>query len=168
MTPDPLPAGQAASGAFDPTGSRLITVALDGAITIRDADTFAPLRTLIGEAEVGNTWSGGIAAFTADGRHVLTAFDRVGRLWDLGTGRQVGGPFPNDPDVVSAAVQSTSGAWFVTGVGPHAFVWDVDTSHWLDLACRAAGRNLTRAEWEQFGPKDDAYRATCPQWPGAP
>lgn len=167
MTPDPLPPGEAAIGAFDADGSRLVTVSLEGVITIRDGRTLAPLRTLIGEAEVGNSWSGGVAAFTADGRYVLTAFDRVGRLWDIDSGRQVGGPFPNDPEFVSAAFQTTTGAWFVTGIGPHALIWDLDPRHWFETACRAAGRNLTRAEWDQFGPSDAPYRATCPQWPAA-
>lgn len=36
---------------------------------------------------------------------------------------------------------------------------------WADIACRAAGRNMTRSEWELFGPKDTAYRATCPEFP---
>jgi DNA-binding SARP family transcriptional activator len=35
---------------------------------------------------------------------------------------------------------------------------------WFDIACDAVGRNMTRAEWEQFGPRDTEYRATCPQY----
>ena len=32
------------------------------------------------------------------------------------------------------------------------------------LACRTAGRNLTRAEWQQYFPAEP-YRATCPNLP---
>ena len=43
--------------------------------------------------------------------------------------------------------------------------WNTDPSGWFDIACKAAGRNLTRTEWEQLGPTDAEYAATCPQWP---
>lgn len=43
--------------------------------------------------------------------------------------------------------------------------WNLDDDSWYDVACQAAGRNMTRAEWEQFGPRDAEYRATCPQYP---
>ena len=33
-------------------------------------------------------------------------------------------------------------------------IWDFDVDAWADIACRAAGRNMTRAEWDQFGPRD--------------
>ena len=28
-------------------------------------------------------------------------------------------------------------------------------------------RNPTLEEWDRFGPIDEPYRATCPQWPSA-
>jgi WD40 repeat protein len=42
--------------------------------------------------------------------------------------------------------------------------WAVTETSWHDLACRLAGRNLTRAEWDRYLP-DTNYRATCPEWP---
>ncbi len=38
------------------------------------------------------------------------------------------------------------------------------TSDWVDRAFRIAGRNLTRAEWDQFFPSRP-YETTCDQWP---
>jgi len=35
----------------------------------------------------------------------------------------------------------------------------------FDTACEAAGRNMTRAEWDLFGPRDTDYRATCARYP---
>jgi hypothetical protein len=32
------------------------------------------------------------------------------------------------------------------------------------MACHLAGRNLTRAEWNQYLP-GQPYQTTCPQWP---
>ena len=45
-----------------------------------------------------------------------------------------------------------------------AAVWDFDPHRWESTACRLAGRNLTRSEWDQYLP-GRTYRATCPQWP---
>ncbi len=39
------------------------------------------------------------------------------------------------------------------------------TDEWYDIACRTAGRNMTLAEWEEIGPRDAEYQATCPQFP---
>lgn len=44
-------------------------------------------------------------------------------------------------------------------------VWNLDMSEWPEIACRAAGSNLTRDEWAQWGPRDEDYRAICPQYP---
>ncbi|MDG2112371.1 MAG: hypothetical protein P8N02_07145 [Actinomycetota bacterium] len=53
----------------------------------------------------------------------------------------------------------------ITGIGDSFLLWNLDTSTWFDIACQAAGRNLTSEEWKQFGPRNEEYRATCPQWP---
>jgi hypothetical protein len=47
----------------------------------------------------------------------------------------------------------------------HVSVWNYDRTTWLDIACTLAGRNLTRAEWDELGPRTIEYRATCPQFP---
>ena len=46
-------------------------------------------------------------------------------------------------------------------------IWDLDVDSWGGLACLAAGRNLTRDEWDEVGPRDEGYHATCPQWPAS-
>ena len=62
-----------------------------------------------------------------------------------------------------------NGKWFVAGgdQSQQLRLWNAAPESWFDEACRAAGRNLTREEWEQHGPRDAHYRATCPQWPAA-
>jgi hypothetical protein len=52
----------------------------------------------------------------------------------------------------------------VTSDGTSILLFDLVTDDWECIACGAVGRNLTREEWEQFGP-DDAYRRTGPQYP---
>jgi hypothetical protein len=47
-------------------------------------------------------------------------------------------------------------------------LWNFDTESWPEIACETAGRNLTREEWDAFGPRTAEYRATCPQYPIEP
>ena len=65
---------------------------------------------------------------------------------------------------------SPDGKRFLTQeVGPTLgpVLWDGDPADWAATACRIAGRNLTRAEWDQYF-RGRPYHATCPQWsPGA-
>ena len=57
---------------------------------------------------------------------------------------------------------SPDGTKFVTGTkSGDVVLWDLDPERWETLACRIAGRNLTRAEWNQYLPGRD-YHRTCP------
>jgi WD40 repeat protein len=46
--------------------------------------------------------------------------------------------------------------------------WNIDSDQWQTTACAVAGLNLTRAEWEQYLPRGERYRATCPEHPESP
>ena len=39
-------------------------------------------------------------------------------------------------------------------------VWDLDPDHWETIACRMAGRDITRAEWNRYLPHRD-YEPVC-------
>ena len=45
-----------------------------------------------------------------------------------------------------------------------AIVWPVDARAWKRFACRAAGRDLTAAEWKDLLP-NRRYRQVCPTSP---
>jgi len=85
-------------------------------------------------------------------------------LWDLETLEQIGEPFPHVTDFRQPGVASDAKI-LATTVEGGAVLWNVDVEQWPEMACRAAGRNMTLDEWEQFGPHGEPYRATCPQWP---
>ena len=53
----------------------------------------------------------------------------------------------------------------ITGTDDGALIWNLDTESWAGIACRAAGSNLTPAEWEQWGPRDEDHRAICENFP---
>jgi hypothetical protein len=77
-------------------------------------------------------------------------------------GEVVGTPFPsnflNGPSVAG------DGMPIVTGTDDPLLVWDFDPTDWPELACHAAGRNMTLHEREQHGSPAEPYRATCQLW----
>jgi WD40 repeat protein len=57
-----------------------------------------------------------------------------------------------------------SGKWLaIAGEDSTIRVWNVDMKELLENACKIAGRNFTKAEWDQYFP-EDPYHMTCPQW----
>ena len=92
-------------------------------------------------------------------------------LWETATLRHVGEPLivpdaqANNVTVGESELASGDGTRILTGSNDGvAAVWDFDPHRWESTACRLAGRNLTRSEWDQYLP-GRTYRATCPQWP---
>ena len=146
---------------FSPDGARLVTMLNSGDIQLRDSESLAVEKTLVGAGQPLVADSDTFA-FGDNGRFLITTGDASSRLWDLDAGVQLGEPFPNDPDFRTGV---SDGPQLLTAVDDSLLLWDLDVDRWSEIACRAAGRNLTNDEWEQFGPADEAYRATCPQWP---
>jgi WD40 repeat protein len=97
------------------------------------------------------------------------------RWWDVRTGDPIG-----DPITASAAAISTAKAagftdyQTITGdvhakrfavIGDDGLrVWNYDFSTWPAIACDRAGRNLTRAEWDEYMPAGEPYHRTCPHY----
>lgn len=46
-------------------------------------------------------------------------------------------------------------------------VWELALDRLMAVACRAAGRNLTAAEWQSYFP-GEPYHRSCAQWPVHP
>jgi WD40 repeat protein len=68
---------------------------------------------------------------------------------------------------------SADGSWIATGgQDATARLWRMTPlTDATQIACRIAGRNLSRSEWEDYLGKDTPYRRTCAEWPsgvGAP
>jgi DNA-binding SARP family transcriptional activator/WD40 repeat protein len=115
-------------------------------------------------------------AFVARGAWLATAQVATGDrpedlsrvdLWDAVTLQPIGDPITVRGDAGLLSTDHPGGYRFASGstspVGT-PMVWDVDPAHWDDMACRIVGRNLTRAEWNQYLP-GRPYQATCPTWP---
>lgn len=101
---------------------------------------------------------------TADGRTLFFGSNtgRI-RMYDRTTQLPVGDGFPQ-PGQLALPFLFDHDRRLVSGLG-QVLVWDVDMAHWGDVACRAAGRNLSHEEWRLYLPPGEPYRATCPQFP---
>ncbi|MFV2001002.1 MAG: BTAD domain-containing putative transcriptional regulator [Acidimicrobiia bacterium] len=147
---------------YSPGGRYLITGTEDGNLMLRDPQNGEPIQDLLGAHDASEVFAFG-PFFSRDDGLVVSIFDGLPRLWDTATGIQIGDSFPNDEGIVPGGAEGAE-IRLVTGVGEYLLVWNLDTESWLDIACRAVGRNLTRDEWDKFGPADTEYRATCPQY----
>ncbi|MCK9926644.1 winged helix-turn-helix domain-containing protein [Frankia sp. Mgl5] len=113
--------------------------------------------------------SGGGIEFLRGGSVVMTTGDSAGssaaQLWDAATFAPIGEPLPQPEPGAYFISRDAEGTRAVAGSqNSFAVIWDVDTARWQTVACGIAGRNLTRAEWDQYFP-NRPYRQTCPQWP---
>ena len=154
--------GPTVIASYSPDGRWLATVGPDGTIALRAADSLELVHQLRGAGPPEDL--GGHVVWSADGRFLLSRFESAVRMWDTESGLQLGSAFPNDEGVIPGGATGDT-AQLVTRVGADLFVWNLDVDSWLDIACRAAGRNLTTEEWEQFGPADGEYQAVCSDYP---
>lgn len=147
---------------FTPDGRHLLTVDTTGRLIVRDADTMQPTGTEISVGTSGLGAEGGAPlAFTEDGRFLISAVDDP-RIIDVETWTVVGDPFPSKPGVWVSP--SSNGRYVPTVDDGRIQIWTIEPNTWSDLACRAAGRNLTESEWDQYGPAGEPRAGTCAQW----
>lgn len=103
-------------------------------------------------------------AFAPNG-HVLATggMDGTVRLWNTSTGHAVGSAMPGHAGIVRNISFSPDGHWLASaGQDGRLLLWD--TSALRDPAsslCRAAGTDLTRAQWRAAVGDEAAYRTVC-------
>lgn len=146
-------------------GSLVATASSTGDIVVRDGETFEVIQRMTGAVGTANSFGAGSLFFTADDRFLLTNFDGPGRLWDLGSGQQVGIDLVTSQGTLSGADHDRDSdvLRLVTGTNRSLLVWNLDVRTWPHIACTAAGSDLTREEWDQWGPRDEPYRELCNQ-----
>jgi hypothetical protein len=104
---------------------------------------------------------------TGGGDLLSDAGDNTVRLWDLTAPDPAAASvvLRGHEDWINAVAISSDSHWLATGSRDNtARLWNLRLDELVDLACRIAGRNLTREEWNQYLP-GQAYRKTCEQWP---
>jgi DNA-binding SARP family transcriptional activator/WD40 repeat protein/energy-coupling factor transporter ATP-binding protein EcfA2 len=158
----PVAAGSTAM-TFDPNG-RLIVALPSGELSVRDGRSLEPLATLT----VGSAAAVGLTV-SADGTTMLVSSAREAVLVDLPSGTPIG-RWPLQwsgvsRGVVRYAALRPDGAELALPTADGIAVWDLDPAHWEAAACRLAGRNLTREEWDDLIGDLAPYRALCPAVP---
>ena len=132
----------------------------DVPITQAIAQTLEP----IGSPMIGPSGGGGFSLGLSADRARLLSGGVNSVLWDVAERTQIGDTFPGiqmwpGPDASDRGFSVEDG---------NILVWSLNTDEWYGIACRAAGRNMTRVEWEEVGLRDEDYQATCSQFPLEP
>ena len=140
---------------FSPSGTKGVTAGTE--LRVIDARTGETVRAFPG---TGGFW---VAVFVR-GERWISAMTGSGldELFDVDSGTRIGVPLRVANDAISDLRRSvivSNGLYWGSPDGPVVF-YDLDPAHWADTACRAAGRNLTRAEWDQYLGSLGDYRAT--------
>jgi WD40 repeat protein len=146
----------------------LVTASRDGTVRVWDLTAkgrAAPSLELRGH-------EGSIHEVAITDRWLVTGdSDGTAQMWDLKVKDPEAGPIMLQVGTtpIHKVVIGKDNRWLVTiGSDGPAQLWPLNPNDLRDLACHAAGRNLTRAEWTRYMPKDEPYRATCPNFPIEP
>jgi WD40 repeat protein len=110
------------------------------------------------DGQTARLWNLTVADPSADST-VLQATYKVGNVSFSPDGRWLA----LTPTEYRSSPFSPDGHWFASS-GTNALLYHLRLEDLIRVACRTAGRNLTKSEWEKsFG--NQPYRKTCPQLP---
>ncbi|MFE6923369.1 toll/interleukin-1 receptor domain-containing protein [Nocardia sp. NPDC057663] len=99
------------SVAFSPDGRRIVSGGYDGTVRVWHAD---PDRS-IGRPLVNPSERADVAAFSADGRYIVTRSGSTMQVWDTNTGQPIGQHLIASREAVNAVALSPDGQQIVTG-----------------------------------------------------
>jgi WD40 repeat protein len=155
---------------FDPSGSLLAVGIGDGRVLFFDGRTGARLGPPI------SAHSGGVEhfAFRSDGA-MMASGGRGGTvvLWDIATRQPIGAPFPRPGlDQVRALefipLHNELLVQYSGGPSGRIILLNVDVpGYWQPRACRAAGRDISLAEWTLQG-SGGPFESICEQFSHPP
>ena len=92
-------------------------------------------------------------SFSPDGKTFATSGGSSGgtSIWETATQQQLGSDFPGGQGQWGSVAFTPDGRYLLAVFGDGtAFRWPVSVNAWEAHACRVAGRNFTREEWQRF------------------
>ncbi len=166
--PGTFPLARATVVALSPDGARVLAPSTRGdqaAVQLVDTTTWEPVGD---PAPWNEDEQGGTFDLSPDGSQFASVNAATIAVYDAATGtRQASVPLPTPlPEARIRYLPDGSGL-LVAGIEGSTWTLDTRRSSWRDRACEVAGRNLTRAEWEEYYP-ERPYEITCAQWPEGP
>ena len=151
-----MPAPRGTLARFTPDGRSLIYGDREGRVWIYDTRTWRPRADPLFVSSPLVT-----ADVSPDGRQLATtSADGEARLWDLASGRSIGGALPSARGTLAGAAFIDGGRRMAVLHDRGGYAWDLDPASWARHACSVAGRTLTRAEWDSVLP-DRRYAPAC-------
>jgi DNA-binding SARP family transcriptional activator/WD40 repeat protein len=146
---------------FGPRGTWYVSVDERGTLHKRDQQSGESIGQPMPGHRGAVQW---VAHNPATRRLATTGFDNTARVWDLSATAAIGRPMDTS-SIWGWPSWSEDGRYLAVPTRDGVEIWNFDTDDWPRMACEVAGRNLTEAEWEQFGPRTIERRATCEQFP---
>lgn len=129
-------------------GNSLLTYAIDDfAVTGSLPSTSAATRSL--------------QASTDGGTLLAMGTDGSASLFDLPSGLRLGDAIPSAAGSAFAASLRPDGRELAVAHADGVQIWDLDPEAQVGAACRIAGRDLTRDEWDEHLGAIAPYRSTC-------
>jgi hypothetical protein len=149
---------QVLSAAFSHDGTTLAMHSASGQVYYLDLDAdVIEEGPLAGDAERRGLMAS--MTFSPDDRRLQIGVPEGLEVWDVESGRQIGTTFPNSN--LGFGTTSYDGRFGITADAERTHVWDLDVDSYLSVACRAAGRDMTEAEWEEYGLTGEPYDPVC-------
>jgi len=145
-------------GRFSTDGKLLGVGDSHGRAEVWSTATWKPIT----RAFTGHTGSVDLTAISPDDRTLATAArDGTVRLWDIKTEQPVGAPLPGLPGARVIPIWTPDGSGLIAAYDTgRAYLWDIRPASLIKHACQVAGRQLTRAEWDEALPGRD-YDPAC-------
>lgn len=144
--------------AFSPRGDRVAVAGTGGNVELLDPTTGRKVRPTVVAHQGDAYW----VTFDADGSRFASGSSAGDvSIWDGRTGELLNTAKVPGEERVTVAGFRPDGSLTVASFTGHVYRWDPSLAHALDFACRAAGRDMTPAEWAQALP-DQPYRSVCP------
>ncbi len=148
---------------FGDGGRTIVVPGESGKLYFLDADTGARLDPAEGATvrpvAVNERQTPASVSLSPDGQQLsVVSAAHPAETWDVASAQQRG---TIDVPTTTFAAHFLSDHELVSVTSEGAVtIHDLTVSDWISLACRAAGREITPLEWEQFLPAHD-YRAVC-------